>query len=225
MVREIRFISSWAIVNYIVDNPINWDPNGDGLDWLRAKRGGEGDRAHPEMVLPMVEMWLRLLNLKKGLFTQIEFEEYALKEYAPWPPEEFKNGVRAKLYRNFYPSMIDHIYAFALLSESGIFKSVDYDTDEDVTKKIDIYLTRHDGQHLGLALRIGTATARECQEYKYYIRGQPVQPFVVEPIVLDTKRRGPRSRGAGNKRWYVLEDFKKAIDWAKAGGWHGPINQ
>jgi len=223
MVREIHFISSWAIVNYLINHPVNWEPNGDGLDWNRARLGGEGDQAHPERVLPMVEMWLRLLNLKKGLFTQSEYAEYAFQEYAPWPPQEFRNGVLAKLFRNVYPSMIDHIHVFALLSESGIFKSVDYDTDEDVTKKIDIVLTRHDGQNLGLALRAGTRTASRCAEYKTIFRGRPVAPFQVIEIPLSMKRRGSKSRGAGNKRWYVLEDFKKAIDWVKDGGWSGPI--
>ena len=226
MVREIRFISSWAIVNFIVDNPIDWS------DRDLAGLGGPGDRAHPEQVTPMVEMWLRLLNLERGLFTQAEYAEYFFRELSPWPlnvkdalftPEQLKEGVRAKLYRNVYPSMVDHIYAFALLSESSIFKSIDYDTDADVTKKLDIVLTRHDDRHLGLALRAGTMRAKWYGGYKNTFRGCPIAPFPVMTIELPMKRRGPRSRGAGNKRWYVLEDFKEAIDWAKEGGWHGPI--
>jgi hypothetical protein len=219
MVREIHFISSWAIVNYIIEHPIDWSNR------EMASLGGLGDQANPKQVLPMVEMFIRLLAEKKGLFTQAEFADYCFRAYAPWPPEKYREGVKAKMYRNVYPSMIDHLHVFALLAESRIFKSVDYDTSDDVLKKLDIVLTRVDDRHLGLAIRAGTAGAKWAEVYKKIFRGVSVSPFPVIPIVLDMKRRGPTSRGAGNKRWFILEDFLEAIRWATEGIWSGPINR
>lgn len=198
----LMYIPSEQIVRYITAHPIDWD------DREKAKRGGPGDQAGVTPS-PAVEEFLRLLVEGRELFTQKEYMYHCWEQWRDWigpKPLPQKLGVKAKLYRNFYPSMIDSLHVWALLVEGGMFDSCVLNSTEDAIGKSDLILTSGD-RELRLALIGPEEAASTDRAYKVKHRNSGTSDVECIDIVLP--REYPRS--PGNKRWYQKQDLMRAI--------------
>ena len=102
----LLYFRSDYVVDFISQHPIDWK------DRALAMRGGAGDQAGVTPT-PAVHEFLSLLGKKQALFTQEEYHRYCAFVWRDWllgKPEIQRQGVEAKLYRNFYPSMIDSLH-------------------------------------------------------------------------------------------------------------------
>src|SRR5262245_41698737 len=108
------YIKSPVILDYLTQHPIDWSHRD------LAKRGGVGDSAGMTPT-PAVREFLSLLRERRGaLFTQEDFAQHCQQAWREWWSQKTlpqQKGVIAKLYRNFYPSLIDSLYVWALLVE------------------------------------------------------------------------------------------------------------
>jgi hypothetical protein len=210
MNTNILFRSSRAIVEFVDKNPINWS------NYEFAKRGGIGDQAGIHRYSPVVNLWVNRWNFP-NMPTTDEFKDFCIEQWiqesnGKWPENPVHiDGITAKLHRNFYPSCVDLMHVFALLVESKRLAGVEYDYVSDSVGKIDLTVTRDDGNRAGILLKIGTPASRDAARYKSTFRKQPVPLYPLIPIDLDTDIR---DKTFGNKRWYELEDFQKLFDWA-----------
>lgn len=205
MGESLIYMSSRHIVEYIAQHPILWMDDKKEM----ATIGGAGDKAGLPPV-PSVELWLQCLRGKERLFTQ---EEYAAQcfgdpRWAMWlrgKGQDQIDGLRIKLYRNFYPSMIDSLHVWALLAETGLFDSCIVESDKDAIAKIDLTVTVQD-HRLPLAIRGPTEKAAQSRTYKRTMRGSGHE---VQSIELALSIRKPRT--PGNKRWFDAEEVVTAI--------------
>lgn len=183
------------IVRYVTENPINWSSS------ELAGKGRVGDTAGVTPT-PAVEEFLSLLRQWQRLFTQHDYWLFCVTRWDGWlaskTPMQIE-GVKAKLYRNFYPSMIDSLHVWAMLAMSRKFDYCVLDSYKDAIGKTDLTLMRQ-GQQWKVALRIGSDAAERNRIYKNAYRGSAVNCIEV-PLPLS------RQRAPGNKRWYNIEDF------------------
>lgn len=198
----LLYISSAEIVRFVTKNPINW------LDRYKeyAMRGGYGDQAGVTPT-PAVEEFLRLLTERKRLFTQGEYVEWCRTVWGDWRSglsTEQAYGVKAKLFRNFYPSMIDSLHVWSLLSESGEFDSCVLNSHEDAIGKTDLTVFRGN-EVIRLALMAPGSKARADRNYKIAYRATDRDACIELPLDLDA----PKS--PGNKRWYTRTGIMDAI--------------
>lgn len=200
--RALLYIPSSEIVDFITGNPIDWNEDKKAL----AKRGGAGDQAGVTPT-PAVEEFLSLLIKKRGLFTQEEYLQHCVSQWKDWAvsktPEQ-KFGIKAKLYRNFYPSMIDSIHVWAMLCESGMFELCFLSATEDAIGKSDLIL-RSGNRELRLALMGPTTQASEDREYKINHRGNG------EVGCIEIRLSLVHPKSPGNKRWFKKSDVMRAI--------------
>lgn len=199
----LLYFSSKAIIEYITKHPIDWD------DKDLAKRGGPGDKAGVPPT-PSVQEFLELLADRRQLFTQEEYWEHCASVWSAWidrqalrfPNLPIRKGLRAKAYRNFYPSMIDSLHVWAVLSETGNFQRCVLDSYDDAVAKSDITVTAHETDY-SIALIGPTFSASQDRQYKQNHRPGYDNSGNVIPVQMSLDR--PRS--PGNKRWYRKDDF------------------
>jgi len=208
----LQYMSSEAIVQYVAEHPIDWD------DRDLAKRGGVGDTAGVPPT-PSVEEFIKLFYTKRGLFTQEEYWEGCWNSWdvydAEWCvclTEEQIRGLRAKAFRNFYPSMIDSLHSWSLLVESGKFDVCNMDSLQDAVGKTDLTIIDKMGRIHQVALVGPTPSAKDCAVYKHNNRNNGADLVGVHSVQLPYER--PRS--PGNKRWFQIDDFALLIQNAKA---------
>lgn len=212
--RALLYIPSAEIVDYIAMNPIDWGDNTTvalsnkqitKLGKL-AGRGGIGDSAGVTPT-PAVEEFLNLLVEKRGLFTQEEYMFYCVKKWNGWAtaktPDQ-KHGIKAKLYRNFYPSMIDSLHVWAMLCESSMFELCFMSATEDAIGKSDLIL-RSGSREIRLALIGPTGQASNDRQYKLEHRSNG------EPECVQVKLNLSYPKSPGNKRWFKKSDIMQAI--------------
>jgi len=196
---SLVYIPSTRIVEYITLNPVDWS----GKDL--AQRGGPGDKAGATPT-PAIAEFLNLLLQTGALFTQDEYFEYCQEQWRDWlaeKPHEQRMGVRAKVRRNFYPSMIDSLHVWALASESKRFHSCRLSALEDVVGKSDLILYGRDEVYR-IALLI--ESAKNDRAYKLEYRPHANDQAAIEIAMSLKKPRNP-----GNKRWYQWREVAEAI--------------
>lgn len=214
MERALLYIPSSEIVDYITRNPIDWgDSTSVTLSNRRvvrlgelAKRGGIGDTAGVTPT-PAVEEFINLLVSKRGLFTQDEYMRHCVSAWNVWatsktPDQKF--GIKAKLYRNFYPSMVDSLHVWAMLCESGMFEMCFLSATEDAIGKSDLVL-RSGSKEIRLALLGPTAQAGSDREYKIAHRNNG------DTKCVELKMPPSYPKSPGNKRWFRKSDVMQAI--------------
>ena len=185
------------IVRYVSQNPINWSSSD------LAGKDKDGDQAGVTPT-PAVEEFLSLLRQWQRLFTQHDYWLFCVSRWDNWlhskTPIQIE-GVKAKCYRNFYPSMIDSLHVWAMLSLSGRFDYCVLDSYKDAIGKTDLTLVRGQ-QSWKVALQIDSDAAKRARIYKDTYRGQSANCLTV-PLSFS------RPRAPGNKRWYCIEDFSE----------------
>ena len=199
--RALIYIPSREIVNFITAHPINWLDNMKDL----AKRGGVGDSAGVTPT-PAIEEFLNLVVSLRGL-TQRQYMEHCWQAWESWIRrlrQEQKLGVKAKLYRNFYPSAIDSIHVWAMLCETGEFDMCLLSATEDAIGKSDLVLKRGD-KELRIALQVGTKQAKDDRSYKKEHRRNDEAGCKEVWLSLDAPK------DPGNKRWFAKGDVMKAM--------------
>jgi len=199
--KTLLYIPSYEIVEFVANNPIDWE------DKDRAKRGGVGDQAGVTPT-PAVEEFLSLLLEKGSLFTQSEYMHYCWEKWRAWVTpkcNEQKKGIKAKLYRNFYPAMIDSLHVWSMLCESGMFNTCILNSTEDAIGKTDLIV--QSGQRLyRIALLGPTINATSDRAYKIKHRGSDTDCECVEIQMPSHYAKTP-----GNKRWFKRTDIMNAI--------------
>lgn len=195
------YVPSDEIIRFVTANPIDW------CDRDNAKRGGVGDKAGMTPT-PAVEEFLNLLIARRGLFTQKEYMEWCWDKWREWillKPYEQKVGIKAKLYRNFYPAMIDSIHVWAMLCESGMFDRCILNSAEDAIGKTDLIVFSRELEYR-LALIGPTEYAKGDRQYKLQHRGNSDNRTCIEIVLPMTYPKTP-----GNKRWYNRGDVMQSI--------------
>jgi len=200
---SLIYVPSYAIVEYIANNPINW------LDHYRhmARRGGVGDTAGVTPS-PAVYEFLALYHQEKGLFTQRRYAEWCQDKWRDWladKTDEQRRGVGVKLYRNFYPSMIDSLHVWAMMVEAGGFHACILDSTLDAIGKTDLTLVRS-GVSYRVALLIDTSNSVGDRRYKLGHRNGDAPTDCIEIRLPMSRDKTP-----GNKRWYYPTDLTDAI--------------
>lgn len=200
---SLIYIPSSVIVEYVASNPINWLEKYK----LMARRGGAGDTAGVTPT-PAVYEFLALYHHQKGLFTQKEYAEWCFEQWRDWlgeKTEDQRRGVGTKLYRNFYPSMIDSLHVWSMMVESGGFHACILDSTQDAIGKTDITLVRNGVSHR-VALLINTTNGIGDRRYKLAHRNTDNDLSCIEIRLPLSREKSP-----GNKRWYVQTDVLEAI--------------
>ena len=201
------YISSQAIKNFCASHPIIWPP-----PWL-STRGGPGDQAGLPPV-PSVEVFLDLLRVKHGLFTQEDFWQASVSSWGNWysnlgaeAPDGsralLQRGLKAKAYRNFYPSMIDSLHVWAMLVEAGEFDRCWLDSVEDYTSKTDLTVCNKSGIIWRIALQ-----GRARNIHRPTARG--LMPTKTSIVNLPSRKDRPATEG--NKQWFILDDFFTPVE-------------
>lgn len=198
--RALLYFCSRYIVDFITVHPINWCPGCKEL----AKLHGAGDLAGMPPT-PAVYEFLKLLSQRHDLFSQEEFRTYCFQQWEEWLQDKTliqRRGLGAKLYRNFYPTLIDSLHAWALLTESGRFLRCYLDSNHDAVGKVDITVENRYGKVFHLDLKSPGSKTEMYSQYKQKYRhtGEEVHSLT---ITLPWERK----KTPGNKRWYCLEDF------------------
>lgn len=200
---SLIYVPSWAIVEYVASNPVNW------LDHMRhmAKRGGIGDTAGVTPT-PAVYEFLSLYHHEKGLFTQRRYAEWCFAQWREWLGEKTddqRRGVGVKLYRNFYPSMIDSLHVWAMMVEAGGFHTCILDSTQDAIGKTDLTLVQR-GISYHVALLIDSANSVGDRRYKLGHRSGDAPADCIEIRLPLSREKTP-----GNKRWYSPADVIDAM--------------
>jgi hypothetical protein len=199
MSLTLMYLHSDYIVSYVTNHPIDWQNEYREL----ARRGGAGDTAGVTPT-PAVGEFLHVLSQRQSLFTQQDYLIHCRKVWQDWwggLSDAQEKGMIAKLYRNFYPSMIDSLHVWAMLSEVGWFDVCYLDAYEDAIGKTDLTFKSGD-KVIKLALMGPTRQAREDRDYKLTHRNNGRGIEAVEAQLSLSRVRSP-----GNKRWFRLSDF------------------
>lgn len=200
--RSLIYINSERIQEFMGQHPIDWANAQD------ASIGGPGDQAGMPPV-PSVLIFLDALQTNKELFTQEEFFSRCCASWGAWYgklPDQERAGLKAKAFRNFYPSMVNSLHAWAILLES-CHPQIDtcvWNSNDDVAYKTDLFFKRGD-KSVHADLFIGSHIGQSCRRYKRENRGQPDEEHISVPLTMD------RPRTPGNMRWYTLRDFFHVI--------------
>lgn len=208
MRETLIYIGSNAIEQYIANHSISWHSRD------LASRGGMGDQLGMPPTSSVSE-FLFLLKQKQGLFTQSEYRDHCFCRWgeadARWKyllqSEERRKGIEAKLFRNFYPSMIDSLHVYSLLVEAGWFDKCVLDSLNDAVGKHDIIVSRGEETPIALDLYFGSPAAISDRQYKQKHR-QASNGIVCRAYDIPLPATRP-TRKPGNKRWYCLKDFEK----------------
>lgn len=202
---SLYHFSADYIMEFVSRHPIDWS-NGN-----LAKKGGPGDQAGMPPT-PAVLEFLNLLDQKQDLFTQAEYANFCIRQWADWlldkKGEQFE-GVEAKLYRNFYPAMIDSLHVWAMISEAGWFDVCILDAYLDAIGKKDLIL-KSQTCTVKVALLGPTSRAKRYREYKLNHRQTNGQELDIVEVQLPWEYE----RRPGNKRWFRLNDFDQVRDIA-----------
>ncbi len=196
-VKLITFRSDY-IVRYISEHPISWANLG-----LANYRGCPADQAGCPPT-PSVHEFLAMLGEQQDLFTQDEFVDHCEWQWYDWlqtKNEQQRLGVLAKQRCNFYPSMIDSLHAWALLSESGWFDICVIDSYADALSKVDLTLVSPYST-VKVALLGPKEQASIWRSYKLNCRAGTDDAHAIAVKMPENRPRNP-----GNKRWYQIEDF------------------
>lgn len=196
---KLIYLSSSAIKSFCTRHPIQW---------ATREIAEQGDILTPT---PGMQVFFDMLLEGNKLFTQDQYYDRACVVWGDWLArldDKTRWGIKARLYRNFYPSAIDSIHAWALLVETGLFDACYIDPLEDAKSKTDITVWTKDRRSISIALYWGGAYSRRRTEYKRLVRGGPVN--AVDVILPEDRPRAP-----GNKRWYETQDFAPVLEMAE----------
>lgn len=199
--RTLLYIPSDEIVDFVSRNPIDWD------NQEYAKRGGIGDRAGVTPT-PAVEEFISLLQLKTRLFTQEEYMKHCWEAWREWifdKPKDQKYGIKAKLYRNFYPSMIDSLHVWAMLCESQMFDACVLSSAEDAIGKTDL-IVRSKYLEYRIAIIGPNQKAMDDRQYKVKHRSGSDDKVCIELQMPINYAKSP-----GNKRWFRRSDVMSVL--------------
>lgn len=200
----LLYFSSAEIMRFCGDHPLDW--SGKEL----VKRGGVADRAGMTPT-PAVQEFLNCPHWHQQLFDQAEYWSWCQRQHlwSEWLSrltDEQKQAVKARCYRNFYPSMIDSLHVWAMLVESGEYDSCAVDSARDAVGKTDLTVSK--GPEVKrIALVIGSPEGRADREYKLKYRATPDGVECID-IYLDKEHRPV---GIGNKRWYNIGDLQDVL--------------
>ena len=171
-----------------------------------AKLGGAGDCAGVPPT-PFVAEFLRLFYEKQGLFTQEDYLQFCINRWkdTDWykniKTDLGLNGIKAKTYRNFYPSMVSTLHVAAFLHMSGVLNSILYDVNRDAIGKSDLTVIDKNGNEKRFALFIGSPAGNLYNLYKDKHRTPPEVGIIKKELTMN------RPREPGNMRWYSPKDF------------------
>lgn len=196
---KLIYLSSNAIKSFCTAHPIQW---------ATREIANQGDILTPT---PGMQVFFDLLLESNRLFNQEQYYARACQVWRDWLDrldDRRRWGIKARLYRNFYPSGIDSIHAWALLVETGLFDACYIDPLDDAKSKTDITVITKDRRAISIALYFGGAYSRQRTEYKRRVRGGPAN--AVDVILPETRPRSP-----GNKRWYEVQDFAHVLELAE----------
>lgn len=198
MGRQIKllYFSSTMILEFCKKHPVNM---------YTRNLAERGDILTPSPA--MGEFFDCLLN-KGRLITQEDYITYTHNQWHEWftgLQSQQKEGIVARLARNFYPSAIDTVHAWALLVESGKFKSAVIDILEDAVGKTDLTVEAKNGYKYKIGLSIDNRYSRQREAYKRAYRGD------VPDDLIDIRLPMERNK-IGNKRWYEIEDFEPLFE-------------
>lgn len=201
-------LGSQYVVDFITNHPVRW------LSRELARRGGVADSAGMPPT-PAVLEFLSLLQRREGeLFSQEEYTSWCIQRWESWfysHSELVREAIRAKLYNNFYVSMIDSLHVWGLLSETGLFERCVLDACQDAVGKTDLTVYCR-GRPIRLALIGPTQRAWADRQYKKLHRpGRPEEGLIIE-VRMDLERE----RAPGNKRWFRLSDFAELLEISAA---------
>lgn len=220
----LMYLNSNMIKHYIALHPIDWMEDYKTY----ARIGGYGDQAQ-KTPTPAVHEFLACLAEKRQLFTQTDYFAWCTMQWRAWydgllkkmivrpdgttflPALSYRQnlqiGIKAKIFRNFYPSMIDSLHVWAMMAETGNFQCCFLDSYEDAIAKTDLTVVDWNGRKIQLALLSGSKTASNSLSYKQQYR-EGYTDIHCFRIPLDMQR----ARNPGNKRWYELRDFQACLD-------------
>jgi len=194
----LLYMSSEAIKGYLANHPV---------DWQSRDLAEKGNILTPT---PAIEVFFRLLKETDSFFDQEDYWQFAWSEWLclhDTISDEVRQGLRARLYRNFYPSAIDSIHVWALLAETGYFDKCVLDTAKDAVGKTDLIawpaLAR---PPIKIGLQIETTYALEWQKHKRTYRG------AADPDMIDVYLSMKKPKRPGNKRWFDLGDLSLVFD-------------
>lgn len=200
MATRVLYFGSDYIKNFLGRNPVSWE--GKHLAGL----GGAGDTAGPTPE-PAAQAFLDLLTSRNNLFSQSEYVVHCIDRWHEWLKDKTPlqvNGVKAKLSRNFYPSFIDSIHVWALLSETKMFDMCFIDSYDDAVAKTDITVISSAGRAAIALCGLRSRRTTRCREHKKAYRGgTECYDKVIEVYFPFERKMRP-----GNKRWYELNDFR-----------------
>ena len=196
---KLIYLSSNAIQSFCARNPIQW---------FTRELAEQGDVLTPT---PGMQVFFDMLLDSNRLFTQAQYYEKACLAWADWLSSlkpKVQEGIKARLYRNFYPSAIDSVHAWALLVETGLFDACYIDPLTDAKSKTDITVITKDRRSISIALFFGGAYSRQRTDYKRLVRGKADH-------AIDVVMPANREHGAGRKRWYEIKDFAPVLELAR----------
>ena len=195
---KLVYWSSRAVQQFCARHPI---------EWSTRDLAKQGDLLTPT---PGMQVFFELLLKDSRLFDQAQYYAKACAVWSDWMAhldESTREGIKARLYRNFYPSGIDSLHAWALLVETGLFDACLIDPLADATSKTDITVFTKDRRPISIALYAGNPYSRQLTRYKRRVRGGA-------PNAIDVILPMDRPQRPGNKRWYEIQDFGPVLDLA-----------
>ena len=200
---KLMYLSSNAIQSFCTKHPIQWHTR---------QLAEQGDILTPT---PGMQVFFDMLLESNRLFTQKQYYEKACVVWSDWLErldDKRREGIKARLFRNFYPSAIDSIHSWSLLVETGLFDACYIDPLEDAKSKTDITVVTKYRNPISIALYFGGAYSKRRTEYKRIARGGSID--AVDVILPEERPRTP-----GNKRWYKTEDFAHVLNLAQNKTW------
>ena len=195
---KLIYLSSGAVQQFCAQHPI---------EWCSRELAEQGDILTPT---PGMQVFFAMLLEGNRLFDQAQYYAKACAVWGDWLArldEKERQGIKARLYRNFYPSAIDSLHAWALLVETGLFDACLIDPLADSRAKTDITVFTKDRRAISIALYAGSAYARRRTQHKRQARGGA-------PNAIDVILPMDRPQRPGNKRWYEIQDFGPVLELA-----------
>ena len=123
-------------------------------------------------------------------------------------PHPIRGGLGVRLYRNFYPSMIDSLHVWALLAETQLFDVCFLDSTADAVAKTDLTLVKGSTEYR-IALFAGSKRSVNDRLFKLKNRNTESEVLCID-VVLPMERK----QSYGKKRWYEIGDFENFIQQA-----------
>ncbi len=168
---------------------------------------------------PVMMAFYNYLAEKGDLFTQREFLDYFWTLPSPQPKETLEHrdikGIEARISRQFYPSAMKTVHAWALLVESGHFDRCLISARKDFVGKVDLTVISDESAVL-VAFRDDTVNSEDWSRIKEEnvsgMRG--VNEDAVEILLKITDKLRSDAQMTGNLILYSIDDLKPVFDAA-----------